>query len=79
VATANKMVLHAVQSNFKTKTFPWHGHLLSQNIDSHGSNLLGDFQIYFVKTIKVNSLNVVHSLSTELFVALFSTFLVEKS
>jgi hypothetical protein len=37
---------------------PWHSHLLSLNIDIHGSYLLSDFLIYFLPKLASNFLNM---------------------
>jgi hypothetical protein len=36
------------KSKIKTKTFAWYSHLLSLNIDTHGSNLLRNFKFNFL-------------------------------
>jgi hypothetical protein len=49
VATASKCHYMLYQIKIKTKKFLWHTHLLSLNIDTHGSNLSSDFQkIHFL-------------------------------
>ncbi len=71
VATSNIMALHAVPEQIYTRTSWWHSHLLSLSIDIHESNLLSDFQFYFLSKPEGYYKYVAHSLSLELFVTIY--------
>jgi len=49
--------------SIKTKTFPCHSHQVGPNIDTHGSNLLSNFLIYFLLNPQVHFKYEAHAFS----------------
>ncbi len=50
----NNGTTYCTKAKIKTKTLSWHIHLLSLNIDTHGSNLLSYFKFHFLLKLTNN-------------------------